>query len=326
VAGRNICRGTCGADRDCQHGERCDTGSGLCAASACDSDGDCGGFACELQRAPSAVDEASPLLQGGGLALYFQRTDPGSAPALWRATGTDGTHFSCDPDAPLLPGEAPSVARTAGGLQMLFSLGGDTYAASSTDGTHFTATASPVLPGVDQPSLVIDASGTFVAYARKDGQVVRAESSDGTSFGAPAVVLTPAQVTLPMLWQGITNLRSPYAELVRDVHGHEQTRLWFSAFGQESGPSVQFGVPTPTPPDYSIGVATSTDGVAFTPYPYDPVFDRVSDFLDHLSEMAPAVITLANRQLLYFTRGPAMPSGAPADAQNIGVATNPISP
>ena len=34
-------------------------------------------------------------------------------------------------------------------------------------------------------------------------------------------------------------------------------RLWYAAFGKESGDSVQFGEITPIPPNYSIGYAAA---------------------------------------------------------------------
>jgi hypothetical protein len=69
-------------------------------------------------------------------------------------------------------------------------------------------------------------------------------------------------------------------------------RLWFDAFGAESGDSVQFGMVVPLPPNDSIGYAAAPldDPAALVTYPYNPVFDRVEAFLDHRAELAPAVV------------------------------------
>jgi hypothetical protein len=98
--------------------------------------------------------------------------------------------------------------------------------------------------------------------------------------------------------------------------------LWFAAHGTESGPSSQYGTPMPTPPDFSIGVAVSSDGLRFFPDAYNPVFDRTTDFINHPSELDPAVVELGDRWLLYYRR--AKPDGSAAET--LAVAQSPVLP
>jgi hypothetical protein len=77
-----------------------------------------------------------------------------------------------------------------------------------------------------------------------------------------------------------------------------------------------------SPPDFSIGLAVSLDGVSFIPDAWNPVFDRTTDFINHPSELDPAVIARADRWLLYYRR-------AKADgcaAETLAVAASPLVP
>ena len=99
-------------------------------------------------------------------------------------------------------------------------------------------------------------------------------------------------------------------------------RLWFAAHGTGTAPSTQFGTPTPTPADYSIGLAVTSDGTTFIPDAYDPVFDRTTDFINHPGELDPAVIAVGDRWLLYYRRAQADGSAA----ETLAVATSPVVP
>jgi hypothetical protein len=57
-----------------------------------------------------------------------------------------------------------------------------------------------------------------------------------------------------------------------------------------------------TPPDWSVGLAVSLDGEDFTLDAYNPVFDRTTDFINHPSELDPALLRLPDRWLLYYRR------------------------
>jgi hypothetical protein len=147
-------------------------------------------------------------------------------------------------------------------------------------------------------------------------------SSDGRLFSPLGVVLNPVGAADPLLWRDLDALGGPFAELVHDVDGRPLLRLWIDGHGSESAPSIQFGKPVPIPPNHSIGLFTSSDGRNFVAWPFNPVFDRVVDFLSHPSELEPAVVTLGDERLLYY-RAADFDGGRP---RNLGVARAPVEP
>jgi hypothetical protein len=319
VPGRHVCRGSCAASADCQHGERCDVSSGLCVTTACAADADCGGRACAVERTGAVVAHPAPLATTAGVELYFERTGDDGIPAIWSAAG-DGTHFVVDHN--LFPGTTPSVARLPDGtLGLVFAQGASLFAARSTDGAIWSA-PTPALPNARQPSLVIAADGTPLLWAvDPDGNLTRFSGTADLVFSTPVVSLTPEHARTS-LWPDIDALAAPFAQPYVDPDGSPRLRLWFAAHGTESGPSTQFGNPVPTPPDWSIGLAVSTDAATFIPDAYNPVFDRTSDFINHPGELDPAVLSFADHWLLYYRRAKADGSAA----ETLAVATSPVVP
>lgn len=322
LAGFHVCRGTCATTADCQTGETCQSATGLCVATACAADDACGGRTCALQRTGAALAEPSPLPRVDGVDLWLERTDADGVPRIWHARG-DGVQLALDA-APQLDGSAPSVARLPdGSYALVFARGVDLYAARSPDGLAWSA-PTPALANARQPSLVARPDGTLVLFAvDPDGDVAQFTAGADLVFSTPEVALTASAVRTP-LWPDVDRLASPFAERYVDADGGPRTRLWFAAHGTESGPSTQSGTPMPTPPDFSIGVAISTDDVTFVPDKYDPVFDRTTDFINHPSELDPAVVELpeSDRWLLYYRR--AMPDGS--GGETLAVAQSPALP
>jgi hypothetical protein len=77
---------------------------------------------------------------------------------------------------------------------------------------------------------------------------------------------------------------------------------------------------TQVPPNFSVGyAAAAASDLAFHAFPFNPVFDRVTDFLTHQSELSPTVVAQGDGYLMYFTR--ADPDAVVFD--NLGVAANP---
>ena len=239
---------------------------------------------------------------------------------IWRAHGADGTRFTVDHF--LFPGTTPSVARLPDGtLGMIFAQGVSLSATRSIDGFAWSA-PTPALPNARQPSLMIAADGTPLLYAvDPDGNLTRFIGTADLSFSTPLVALTPASARTP-LWPDIDALDTPFAQPYVDADGTQRLRLWFAAHGTGTAPSTQFGVPTPTPPDWSIGLAVTTDGATFLPNAYDPVFDRATDFINHPGELDPAVLSLGDHWLLYYRRAKADGSAA----ETLAVATSPVVP
>ncbi len=323
VAGRHICRGTCAGSADCQAGESCQSSSGLCVTTACAGDGDCGGRTCLVERTGALVAEPSPLATSSGVELWLERTDDDGVARIWHARGSDGTAFSLDPAAQL-DGSAPSVARLAdGSLAMVFAEGASLFAVRSADGSGSAwSTPTLALPGARQPSLILAPDGTPLLYAvDPDGNITRFTGTADLAFSTPVVALGLPAAHTP-LWPDVDALASPFVEPYADADGSARLRLWFAGHGTESGPSMQFGVPTPTPPDYSIGLAVSADGTTFLPDAYDPVFDRTTDFINHPSELDPAVLSLGDHWLLYYRRAKADGS----DGETLAVASSPVVP
>jgi hypothetical protein len=315
VPGQHVCRGTCAQSSDCQSGERCDLASGLCKPQPCADSSVCGGKACTVQRIPAALAEPSPLVEGDTITMWLERTDPGGTPQIWRATSPDGLVFTFDPAAPLLAGRAPSVVRQADHYQLAYADGKDVLLTGSTDGISF-GSGGIVIPDGDQPALIPGGLGGDdpSGYGTRAGSVYLKASLD-----APVEVLTPAQIADPVQWRDVDALASPFVEALTDAQGKPFIRLWFAAHGTETAASSQFGTSIPTPPNWSIGEAASYDGITFTPYPFDPVFDRTLDFTKHPSELDPAVVTFGGQHLLYYRR-------AAADgtrSENLAVARNP---
>jgi hypothetical protein len=142
--------------------------------------------------------------------------------------------------------------------------------------------------------------------------------------GEPEDVFGTAEATLPELWRDVSLVGSPYV-LVDDGSdlGLPAVRVWFDAFGAESGDSVQFGEVVPLPPNDSIGYCSGplADPTRLVSYPYNPVFDRVVAFLDHRAEIAPAVVRDPDGEVWFLYYGAASADGM--TQEGIGVAVNP---
>jgi hypothetical protein len=323
VPGRHVCRGLCSSTADCQRGESCQSSTGLCVITACAAGDECGGRACALQRIGALLAEPTPLFAAGAAVdLWLERTDADAIPRIWHGHG-DGTAFVLD-DAPLFAGAAPSAARLPdGSVALVFALGVNLYATRSSDGIAWSA-PTPALPNARQPSLVVLPDGTPLLYAiDPDGNLTRFAGDANLVFDRPVSILTPADVRTP-LWPDVDALASPFAELYTepDAGAPLRVRLWFAAHGTESAPSMQFGSPVPSAPDYSIGLAVSLDAAQFTIDAYGPVFERTTDFINHPSELDPAVVRLGERWLLYYRR--AKPDGSAGET--LAVATSPAIP
>jgi hypothetical protein len=328
VPGKSVCRGTCEADDQCQSGEICQRASGLCASTGCATDDECaGGRTCRLQRQPAELAEPSALADGTRVTLWFQRSAPAMPPSIWRAVSDDGVRFRVEPRRELLPGGAPSVvADGRGGFLLYFVTPGATtiQRATSADGVSFSTNPRILIAAGEAPSAVRLPDGRIALYFQiPDGasggrSLARADSPDGSSFSLPELVLEPAAVQHPLYWRAVDRLASPVAESLVDPAGQPYVRLWFAGRGLESATSIQFGEAVPTPANFSIGEAASYDGKRFVSYPFNPVFDRVSEFLNHPSELEPSVIPYQNASLLYYRRAAA--DGTRSD--NLAVAKN----
>jgi hypothetical protein len=175
-------------------------------------------------------------------------------------------------------------------------------------------------------------------YFQRGANLELATGAVGGALTGRGAVLTPGDVTVPPgaprepFWDAVQALASPHAAVTRGPDG-ASLRVWFTGFGRESAASQQFGMEVAIPPNYSVGYAAAVidDPAALTPWPYGPVFDQVTAFLDHGHELGPAVVQLVDGDgprpayLLYRVQATADPMAGPAgpfEVGRIGVAAN----
>jgi hypothetical protein len=316
------CRGRCFTDDDCQTGEVCNSAN-RCITARCSTDPDClAGERCRVQRVPRVATEPSVLARRRAgeprFTMWFELSEElqQDRRSIWRATSPDGVHFQVDPARPVLEdadaARAPSVVRADDGYYLYYQQG-DAAAvrvAYSTDGVEFINPVTALTGGVGDdsvgaPSAVDAGDGRVVVYFERGGgrAIGWAEGEAGGPLTDRGAALAPADITIPEsadpeapFWVDVEALRSPFALVTTNAAGEPTLRLYFSAFGRESGDSVQFGEIVPIEPNYSIGYAAGSleAPAVLTPWPYNPVLDRVSAFLDHRSELTPAVVQVSD--------------------------------
>lgn len=318
----STCRGRCFTDDDCQTGEICNS-QNRCATASCSDDGEClNGERCRVQRIgrvatePTLLARAAPSEPAFSMWLEMSIGPQQDRRSIWRATSHDGQNFVIDPARAVLEdadmAHAPSVVRTPTGFAMYYEQGDGTQlrVATSSDGIEWSAPTTVLSGGagpnaVRAPSAVVLPDGTVAVYYQAgDGDsVALATGSVGSSLSVTGPVMTPADVVDPptmdpssQFWVEIASVRSPFAAITTSAAGEPSLRMWFSAFGRESGDSVQFGEIIPIDPNYSLGyAASSTDAPdALTVWPFNPILDDVNAFLDHRSEMSPALVQVAS--------------------------------
>jgi hypothetical protein len=329
-----FCKGQCGSDADCQTAEVCSS-MGRCIVVACADTSDClTGELCKVQRQPRAT--AQPTVLAGEAAgardhfvMWFEMASvSGTTRAIYRAISRDGVNFQLDPADPVLEdagdARAPSVAVVpGGGLALFYETAAGIRRADSPDGIDFGAPET-VIPGdFHAPGAAFDAAGTPLVYVQKGD---RAGVALWQGSGAPRDVFGTSDATLPELWKDVTHVGSPFALVDEGDDGSiglPVVRVWFDAFGAESGDSIQFGDVVPLPPNDSIGYASAplADPGELVSYPYNPVFDRVVAFLDHRAEVAPAVVKAPDGEVYFMYYGAASADGM--TQEGIGVARNP---
>lgn len=353
-----MCQQLCIVNAECQSGEICSLSRARCISVPCSGDEDCfPEEECIIQREPRWLTEPTvlPGSAGGQTTVFFDMVHPSTpGPPLYerprhmifRAVTSDGRAWVVDPAAPVLRPDipddyrAPTVIRGSGGYVMYLEIGfGEGIArAVSADGRSWSFDpAEPVLRPVATfeegrtaaPSAVVGPDGyPWLYYEYGDGAgiaAVRAVDAEGRAFPADASartpVLTTAQAGSELLWRNVTRVRSPFVILDEDFEGAPLFRLYFSARGFESPEASSFGTVEQIPSNYSVGYAASRDGLAFEAYPYNPVFDRIypNTFVNHGSEVAPAVLRMGDQTLLFY----AAANRDLGEWENLRVAVNP---
>jgi hypothetical protein len=329
-----VCRRDCAVDGDCQTGEVCGMQGAmrLCIVADCTDDDACrAGEFCDVQREPREVAEPTVLAdEGPELTMYLEMSDrtPDDR-AIWRAVSDDGVAYRFDPATPVFENggdaRAPSVVRDAGGVRLFFETSVGIAAVDSADGRNF-GTPEAVLTGDwHAPAAAVAPDGETLLY-------VHAGARDGIALsrgGGPAsIVYDAGDVVDPVLWRAVERVGSPFVAIETSPLGEPTVRLWFDAFGTESGSAIVFGDRRAVPPNDSIGFASAPgdDPTAFVSWPFNPVFDRVVTFLEHRAERAPAVVRVPGREQYFLYYEGFSADGTERDG--LGVAVNPrrVSP
>lgn len=325
-----VCRGRCIDDTDCQTGEVCNS-QNVCVTAKCEDDTGClASETCRLQRTPRQVLEPSIAIDrgapGGPVVAWLEVADPlqRTETAIWRAVAKDGVHFTMVPAQPVLTdgttARAPSVVKTADGWTMYYEQGGgaEIRKATSSDGITW-GTPTTVLTNASAPSAVVLPDGRTAIYYQVGIGTGIGLAIDGVDMGT---ILRPADVSVPKttadapFWLDVQRITSPFAAIT-DRDGEPSLRLWFSAYGTESGDSQQFGQTVALPPNFSIGYAAAdpADPGALSPWPYGPIVDRVSAFLSHHDEFTPAVVQIdgTDGYLMYYVSADPDMTAVPPD-------------
>ena len=315
-----VCRGRCIDEADCQTGEVCSSQNVCVTADCADDDACLAGERCRIQRTPRQVLEPSPVDDGRQIVMWLEVSDPNlvDQTAIWRAVSRDGLHFTMSPAAPVLEdgtaARAPSVIRGPEGWVMYYEAGTEIRVATSLDGIAWSA-PELALAGGGAPSAVLLPDGQVAVYHEDGDAIAVATGAPGGPLTRAGTVIAPGDVTIPEsetgpFWADVERVTSPFALLSNGAAG-PSLRLYYSAFGRESGESVQLGEIVPIPANYSVGYAAGdpADPAAMRPWPYGPIADRVAAFLDHREELSPGVVQLGgdDAYLMYYVEAePAM--------------------
>ncbi|TNF26971.1 MAG: hypothetical protein EP329_20280 [Deltaproteobacteria bacterium] len=239
--------------------------------------------------------EPCALVTDGAVRLYLEArdTDTGDAAVLW-AESPDGAAFTA-PSVALDDAAAPSVTEAPDGtLWMAFvSPDGATLGlASSLDGERFTVVDPAVVVAddgatVDAPSLVHDGAQLIVYYARTDADgsthIARVRGVDGSALPAEVVLeagtgcVDPSGDAEPC-WDA-DGVDSPDVRLATTAAGRRVFRLFYRGARGASG---------------GLGFAASYDGLSFSRFAFNPVYDERFD------ERGPSSVRLGDRYLLYW--------------------------
>jgi hypothetical protein len=296
-----VCRGRCLDSTDCQQGEVCE--ANVCIGDDCsDATGCLAAERCDLQRVPQQVLEPSPVVDGDRTVLYLDLAPPAQpdARAIWRATSSDGIHFTIDPLGPVLAAaRAPSAIVDGGITDLYFEAQGGLHVARSDDGIAFDAPVAVLANAGAPAALLVD--GSVIVYYTRGGAIGFATGLLGEPLADGGIVLAPSDAQVgdgtpgTAFWTPITELASPQA-IVSGPGGARTIHVYFAGFGTESPPGSSFGMPEVIPPNFSVGFAAAelADPGALSVWPYGPVADRIDTFLTHLDELGPATVEPAS--------------------------------
>jgi hypothetical protein len=328
-----VCKQMCIVDSECQTGELCALSIARCVTVPCSNDFECyDDEECVIQMEPRIIREPSPLAENQYLYYMWVEMDQGSSErrVIFRAASSDGEKWEMTPPAPVLESDAdddwkvgaPSVIFHSNKYIMFFEIGNGAAIgrAISDDGRNWVRDTQPViLPWgnentIHSPSAVVDPYGgsIYLYYQAGDGaeiRMVRSTDRVGHTFPDPDLdntarktVLRPHYLDDGILWRGVSKVFSPFVTLEKQSDGRYVYKMMVSAYGFESAEASSFGTTDQVRANFSIGYLASYDGELFQPFPFNPIFDRIApnSFVNHESELSPAILNLKNKTLLFY--------------------------
>jgi uncharacterized repeat protein (TIGR01451 family) len=217
------------------------------------------------------IGSPTVISDGGQLEMWYAGYDPSWAANIGQATSPDGINWAKSASNPLLSGYEPMVLKEGPSDYKLWLGQDDEYLhrATSTDGLAWTVDATPALSptflegtfdrdSVGDPSIVKDGGGTYWMFYNGYNsdwgvwQIGAATSPDGVTWTRvqTAPVLGPGG---PGDWDENHTL-DPMVILDGSTF-----KMWYSSMDSAGA--------------RRIGYATSTDGVNWTKYAGNPVFE-----------------------------------------------------
>jgi hypothetical protein len=347
-----MCQQMCIVDAECQTGELCALSRARCITVPCSMDGDCyADEECIIQMEPRVLKEPSPLKGNDGFLYMWVEMDQGTQArkVIFRARSVDGENWKMVPASPVLLSDindgyrvaAPSVIYLNNQYIMYFEVGDGSSIgrAVSTDGKDWVRDSQPVITpangefSVHSPCVVKNPyeNNLMLYYQVGNGVEIKVTTSvdaEGTTFPSPLVdlnarrtVLRPHYLIDPMLWRKVTRVLSPFVIVEKDSEGTPVFRMWVSAKGYESAEASSFGTVSQVRANLSIGYLASYDGIGFSPYPFNPIFDRIApnSFVNHESELSPAILIYNNKYFLFY----GIADADETEYNNLGFAVNP---
>lgn len=282
--------------------------------AACGTEGGVDGGGAHLPNRGIAGWERIAPSDGVDFVLSAPQGDTWSGPAalvvddvvfVWLTVSTaegDSIHVSRSDDgavftAPtlVLAGADPSVVATDTALLMAYVAdGGLALAESASPEGAFTPVSATNLPAASEPALVVDGDRLVLFAVTAEGAIVRSEAPLATlTFSDAEVVLAPVAdcvdafgETVPC-WDG-TALGGPDVHVATSPTGKIVWRMWLD--GRQGTRA-------------DLGFAASEDGLAWTRYPFNPVF------ADSVSERAPTSVVFGDDYLMYWAETPTTGSG-----------------
>lgn len=306
------CATPCDSAAPCAYGERCDV-TGACRAASCSGGAGCGrGQECEVFQETATIREPATLPETD--LRYVEMTEPGKAPAIFRAREMSAKTWVATSQQPVLElaegASAPFVRNEEGGVALYVgsSDGASIQRAWSADGTAFgeaVVVLSAETEGwekgwIGSPSVIDFEGKRLLFYEAGPGAGIGIAELAGRAGGVAErlherAAIDPTRVEDPLFWRSIQSVSTPYAVVVNDA-----VRIYFTALGAEGNAAVDGDALLPADINYSIGMITTRDFVNYESFPTGPIYARRTSLRAYLGEREPHLLFSDDGVRLYF--------------------------